>query len=327
MRLVFLVLAIVVGSVALGQGDYKQNINFKRQMRADTATLQLVMLPNLSLPTATAYPLLRDTATGKLYKDTCGYWRKCDTFPYLPLAGGTMDSGAHIYFGIGGQNISQGTFDNGTSGNRGISLNCAIGYELNWQGGHLSSSYNNGANYIPVLIDSGLHVNGDGVNPTAVFEANGVEAMRIDTNGNTFVKNGFSINADSSSGITIYTVKVHLDSTQLRALNSVPFEVLPAPGAGYFYRVPSASMYFHWNSQGFDNGYGIALTCIDVGDFIRQTGSINLNTLSSNFFWEMEDSWSHQYSENAALILLGYMDSVGGNSSIDCYITVEKVKL
>ena len=184
MRVLFFVLAAMVSSVVFGQGNYNQNINFKRQMRADTATLQLVMLPNLSLPTARAYPLLRDTATGKIYKDTCGYWSKCDTFPYLPLAGGTMDSGALIYFGIGGQNISQGTFDNGTGGNRGISLNCAIGYELNWQGGHLSSSYNSGADSIPVLIDSGLHVNGDGVNPTAVFDVNGVEAMRVDTNGN-----------------------------------------------------------------------------------------------------------------------------------------------
>lgn len=83
--------------MALGQGDYKQNINFKRQMRADTATLQLVMLPNLSLPTATAYPLLRDTATGKIYKDTCGYWRKCDTLPFWSTSGNTLgDTGYFI---------------------------------------------------------------------------------------------------------------------------------------------------------------------------------------------------------------------------------------
>ena len=103
--------------------------------------------------------------TGKVFtSDSAGYgsWQY-DTVGsglYLPLAGGTMDSGSHIYFGIGLQNISQGTFDNSTGGNRGISLNCAVGYELNWQGGHLSSSYNNGTTFYPVVIDSGLSVSG-----------------------------------------------------------------------------------------------------------------------------------------------------------------------
>ena len=83
-----------------------------------------------------------------------------DSLPYLPISGGTMDSGSHIYFGTGGQNISQGTFDNSTGGNKGISLNCAVGYELNWQGGHLSSSYNNGTTFYPVIVDTALLING-----------------------------------------------------------------------------------------------------------------------------------------------------------------------
>ena len=103
--------------------------------------------------------------TGKVFtSDSAGYgsWQY-DTVGsglYLPLAGGTMDSGSHIYFGTGGQNISQGTFDNSTGGNKGISLNCAVGYELNWQGGHLSSSYNNGTTFYPVIVDTALLING-----------------------------------------------------------------------------------------------------------------------------------------------------------------------
>lgn len=87
MRFLFLFLAVLVGSVAVGQGDYKHNINFKRQMRADTATLQLVLLPNLSLPTAMALPLLRDTLTGRVYSDSCAYWRKCETLPFWATSG------------------------------------------------------------------------------------------------------------------------------------------------------------------------------------------------------------------------------------------------
>lgn len=82
---------------------------------------------------------------------------------------GVQCNNTHVYFGSGGQNISKGTFDNGTSGNNGISLNCAIGYELNWQGGHLTASYNNGANFIPLQVDSGLAVRGMAGSPTATF--------------------------------------------------------------------------------------------------------------------------------------------------------------
>ena len=72
----------------------------------------------------------------------------------LPLAGGTM-TGA-IVFGTGGQNINVGSFDNGSGGSSGISLVCAVGYELNWQGGHLSSSTSAGATNYDILCDSSI---------------------------------------------------------------------------------------------------------------------------------------------------------------------------
>lgn len=96
------------------------------------------------------YVLTSDASGNASWQDLSG--------TYLPLAGGTMNGGSHIYFGTGGQNISQGSFNNGTGGNNGISLNCAIGYELNWQGGHLSN--NSSGSFYPVLIDSGITVNG-----------------------------------------------------------------------------------------------------------------------------------------------------------------------
>lgn len=72
----------------------------------------------------------------------------------LPLAGGTM-TGA-IVFGTGGQNLNVGSFDNSTGGSSGISLVCAVGYELNWQGGHLSSSTSAGATNYAILCDSSI---------------------------------------------------------------------------------------------------------------------------------------------------------------------------
>jgi len=74
---------------------------------------------------------------------------------FLPLAGGTM-SGAIVFDAVGLQNIAKGTFDNSTGGYNGISLTCAVGYELNWQGGHLGNWYSGAYNLI--TIDSPVHI-------------------------------------------------------------------------------------------------------------------------------------------------------------------------
>ena len=74
---------------------------------------------------------------------------------FLPLAGGTM-TGAITFDATGLQNINKGTFDNSTGGYNGISLTCAVGYELNWQGGHLGNWYS-GA-FQPIILDSTLTI-------------------------------------------------------------------------------------------------------------------------------------------------------------------------
>jgi len=80
---------------------------------------------------------------------------------FLPLAGGTM-TGAITFDAVGAQNINKGTFDNSTGGYNGISLICAVGYELNWQGGHLGNWYS-GA-FQPIVIDSSLDItHADGI--------------------------------------------------------------------------------------------------------------------------------------------------------------------
>lgn len=73
----------------------------------------------------------------------------------LPLAGGTM-TGAIVFDAVGLQNINKGTFDNSTGGYNGISLTCAVGYELNWQGGHLANWYSGAIQQI--IVDSPLTI-------------------------------------------------------------------------------------------------------------------------------------------------------------------------
>ena len=57
-----------------------------------------------------------------------------------------------------GTTLAQGTFDNSTGGQNGISLNCAVGYELNWQGGRLKSTYDNGVTASPIYVDSPMSI-------------------------------------------------------------------------------------------------------------------------------------------------------------------------
>jgi hypothetical protein len=62
---------------------------------------------------------------------------------YLPLAGGTMDSGSIINF-YNGSRLKEGTTDAGLSGNGGIALKCSVDYELKWDAGRLFVMTQNG---------------------------------------------------------------------------------------------------------------------------------------------------------------------------------------
>jgi hypothetical protein len=53
-----------------------------------------------------------------------------------------------------GTSVAVGTYDNGYSGNNGVSLNCAVGYELNWQAGRLKSTSGSGEVASSIYIDS-----------------------------------------------------------------------------------------------------------------------------------------------------------------------------
>lgn len=75
--------------------------------------------------------------------------------PYLNLSGGLM-TGPISFDAVGGQNIAKGTFDNGAGGYNGISLTCAVGYELNWQGGRMTNWYGGAAQTL--IFDSPLKI-------------------------------------------------------------------------------------------------------------------------------------------------------------------------
>jgi len=87
---------------------------------------------------------------------------------------GDLSVPGNIYL-TNGTSVATGTFDNGTGGQNGISLNCAVGYELNWQGGHLRSTQDGGISSANILCDSAIELPGTGI-----------DNMEINSSGLTF---------------------------------------------------------------------------------------------------------------------------------------------
>jgi hypothetical protein len=88
-----------------------------------------------------------------------------------------------------GTTLAQGTFDNSTGGQSGISLNCYVGYELNWQGGHLKSTTDGGSTAANIWCDSSLE-----------FPGVGTSNMEVGAKGLTFPDG--SIQVTSSDPMT-----------------------------------------------------------------------------------------------------------------------------
>lgn len=141
---------------------------------------------------------------------------------YLPLAGGTV-TGAIAFDSTGGQNINKGSFDNGMGGYNGISLYCAVGYELNWQGGWLTSSYWFGSTgFLPIKIDSGAG------STLQVFDKSTGIGTEITHTGITF--------PDSTSQTTAGIADAPSDGTNYGRLNGAWAATLPeAPSDGTQY--------------------------------------------------------------------------------------------
>ncbi len=114
--------------------------------------------------------------------------------------------------------FGRGDFDNGLSGNNGVSLYCAVGYELNWQAGKLSAvQEGSSGNLVPLEIQS------DAIAPNLYTTYSGsyrahitpVEILLDDSNGelvsgHDLSKTHFANNVEytyADYGVSSFTVK------------------------------------------------------------------------------------------------------------------------
>lgn len=104
-----------------------------------------------------------------------------------------------------GSSLSQGSFDNELGGNSGISLVCGVGYELNWQAGHLKNTNDNGITSINILADSAIEFPGENsdnmqIDSIGLTFSDGTTQI---TSANNIIDNAFNTNLVAGSGIDL----------------------------------------------------------------------------------------------------------------------------
>ena len=121
----------------------------------------------------------------------------------LPLTGGIM-SGAIRFDSVGTQNISKGSFDAGRGGYNGISLNCAVDYELNWQAGYLKA-LNSGGAVVPINLESNLlysEYGEEGLQSKCELSLGGLNVFN-DYGNTNLTLNPYGFNVSTNRGVSL----------------------------------------------------------------------------------------------------------------------------
>jgi hypothetical protein len=145
---------------------------------------------------------------------------------YLPLSGGTM-TGNIVFDGTGGQFIGKGLVDTERGGNYGISLVCAIGYQLNWQSGWLLATEQDLSTPRPVYLDSAAGTT------LRVWNADEAEGVEISHTGITFGDSTTQDSAGVTSKITGITGAAAI--TNIVSISQAAYDALATKNATTLY--------------------------------------------------------------------------------------------
>ena len=154
--------------------------------------------------------------------------------------------------------------------------------------------------------------------------------------------------------ITRYHLKVSLSAAQLRTAYSSPIDVgLPDSGVGYFYRITNAQFKYNWNSEFFTFDVLYIQNKLS-GGYIYLTAEQTFTQPQNSFYEMIKFNGSYlttglfqlcgsescegavtsfgnlpsiSYEEDNGLEITTNADSIVGDSTVDIYMTVEKVKL
>lgn len=123
-------------------------------------------------------------------------------------------------------------------------------------------------------------------------------------------------------------IKQTLTAAQIQTANSVPIAIvgLPAPGIGFYYRVIWLDLNFKAGITPFTSTL-LYISSTTIGTGAAQWSSAVIILPESAFTSGVPSYGQPQYVENDTLSFFTDSDSAVGDSTIDCYITVQKVAL
>jgi hypothetical protein len=129
-----------------------------------------------------------------------------------------------------------------------------------------------------------------------------------------------------SGGVETFSVKVALSAAQIKTANSVPIDVgLPASGAGYYWRVLAFDNNMTYGTEPFTTTaltLGATTANLDEGQLINSAVSNSASVFTNGVY-----AGGNGIAENDTLSISASTDSATGDSTIDCYLTVQKVSL
>jgi hypothetical protein len=238
-----------------------------------------------------------------------------------------------IQFGAGsgiildnGSILREGTTDAGTGGNNGIAQICGVGYELKWEAGSQYVMNNDGT-----LIREVNHK----FNTAPAVTNDDSEGFYV---GSRWVLDDGTIYTctDDTTGAAVWDVqfpiislKVSLSAAEIKTLNSVPIDIgIPSSGVGYYWRVTEFEGKFDFNTVAFTSTQ-LGIGCSSSDATIVQLKFTPLDSNVSFFVsgYKPTSILNNSFSENDTITLRTDADSAVGDSTIDCYISVQKVKL
>ena len=163
----------------------------------------------------------------------------------------------------------------------------------------------------------------------------GTEALRIINSGNVgigtttptarlHVVGGIITDSIRIGNDWFYTVKLHLTAAQIKTLNSVPIQIIPAPGTGKAIEFISGSLMLNFVSEQFDNGDNITIM-VGGGNAIASASVIGQNGNAGSAFTIIEPF--EAFKENASFVATSFTDSSTGDSTVDIYLNYRIITL
>ena len=202
-------------------------------------------------------------------------WENDSLGDYLPLAGGSMDTSAEIRWAENNAGIGVGLTNQATGGYKGVSLYCAVDYELNWQAGDLTSYESGGTGVVrPLYLQSDLSFKSGTqiVDSTLTPSANTESRVLVNAGGTTLDWDNTQM-YDSSARVSVdwgrrklnhgastfldWSVQTTYDTL---GVNSIDWGERLLLDAGAYYSLDWGNRRLHDSAEGYSIDYGNRIT-------------------------------------------------------------------